>query len=162
LDEVFPGPDAQAPEAIRRIEESVGTLPLALKLFWLGVGSVNLSGRHPDWNGCEYLNQLIIFPPTYALYELDEFLSDQDERIRHGIPYSVPVAPDVYHKANVSGGLPYSLAVPATTDDPPLNNASPALSFLKHIEHALEHGGFPGLAACPQHNWPVSALQTSE
>ena len=53
------------------------------------------------------------------------------------VPYFVPVAPDIFHKADVSGGSLYALAVPATEEDPPLLNAMPSASFLEHVERAL-------------------------
>jgi hypothetical protein len=157
-EEVVPGPERGAQGAIDRIETAVGSVPRALKLFWLRVGSVNFSGHHPSWRGCEYLDQLVVFPPSVALEELEQFLSDREERERADFPYSVPIAPDIFHKADVSGGPPYSLAVPATADDPPVLNAVPPATFLGHVERALAYGGFPGLAACTTHTWPTSEL----
>ncbi|WP_374335965.1 hypothetical protein [Methyloversatilis sp.] len=158
-DEVFPGPDLGAAEAIRRIESTVGKLPLALKLFWLRVGSVDLSGSHPDWRASGYLDQLVVFPSAYAVAELDEYLDDQEERDSHDAPYVVvPIAPDYFHKANVSGGLPYSVSIPAVADDPPLNGTPTPETLLEHVSNALRFGGFPGLASCPGHTWPVAWL----
>jgi len=161
LDVVFPGPDPAAPEAIHNIESSIGELPLALKLFWLRVGSVDLSGSHPDWQASGYLDQLVVFPSSYALYELQEYLDDQEERDRYSQPYVVPIAPDFFHKANVSGGPPYSVSVPAVADDPPLNGTPSPETFLQHVENALRFGGFPGLEQCPGHTWPLAKLRAS-
>src|SRR5437762_11826246 len=118
---VFPGPEPRTEEAIERIEREVGPLPLAIKLFWRRVGSVNFMGAHPDWEGCEYPDPLVVYPPSQAIYELEEFLGDREERMRFGVPYRVPIAPDSYHKENVSGGMFYNLSVPAVADDAPLN-----------------------------------------
>ena len=158
-DEVLPGPESGTSAAIARIEGVAGRLPNSLKLFWEHIGSVDLSGSHPDWDECEYLDQLVIFPPSVALYELDEFLADREERIAADFPYSVPIAPDIFHKANVSGGPPYELEVPAESDDPPLINAPNSASFLGHIDLALDYAGFPGLAKCSGHNWPIMRLR---
>jgi hypothetical protein len=157
-DEVLPGRERDTQTAIDRIESVAGSLPEALKLFWRHVGSVDFSGEHPKWRGCEYLDQLVVFPPSVALEDLEEYLADREERDRVGFPYSVPIAPDIFHKADVSGGPPYSIAVPATADDPPLLNAVPSVSFLEHIERALRYAGFPGLANCAQHTWPLTQL----
>ena len=157
-DEVLPGPERDTQPVIDRIESAAGPLPQALRLFWLRVGSVNLSGHHPLWRGCEYLDQLVVFPPSVALNELKEYLANREERDRVDVRYSVPIAPDVFHKADVSGGPPYSIAVPATVDDPPLLNAVPSASFLEHIERAIRYSGFPGLADCAQHTWPITQL----
>lgn len=161
-DDVFPGPEPDAPEAIHRLERAVGPLPLALKLFWLRIGSVDLSGHHPEWQEPGYLDQLVIFPLSYALEELDEYLSDKEERDLYSYPYTVPIAPDYFHKANVSGGMSYSIAVPAVAEDPPLLHTSEAETFLEHISKALKFGGFPGLADCPGHSWPLSSLTQSD
>lgn len=156
--EVLPGVEPGASEAISRIEEVVGPVPAALKAFWLEVGSVDFSGRHPNWNGCEYPDPLVVFPPSYALYELDEYLADKEARDAEGLPFAIPLAPDYFHKANVSGGLPYEVAVPAMEDDPPLNNERHRISFLAYLELSLGWGGFPGLQSCTGHSWPVDRI----
>src|SRR5262245_1262675 len=68
---VFPGPEENAAASIARIEREAGVLPLALKLFWQGVGSVNLCGYHPDWQGCDYPDPLVVYPPSVAIQELE-------------------------------------------------------------------------------------------
>jgi len=160
-EEVFPGPDLGAADAIQKIESAIGKLPLALKLFWQRVGSVDLSGSHPEWEASGYEDQLIVFPSAYALYELEEYLADQEERQRYNSPYVVPIAPDYYHKANVSGGPPYSISLPAVADNPPLNETPIPETFIEHIERALRFGGFPGLADCERHTWPIASLAVS-
>ena len=161
-DEVFPGPERGAAEVIRQIETHAGKLPEALKLFWLHAGSVDLSGSHPEWQASGYLDQLVVFPPSYALEELNAYLDDKEERDRLNYPYAIPVAPDYFHKADVSGGEPYVIAVPASADDPPLLNTPSTETFLQHIETALNYGGFPGLAECQDHTWPLQELTRAE
>ena len=156
--EVFPGPERDTEAAIARIERDVGTLPLAIKLFWRLVGSVNFIGRHDEWDGCEYPDPLVIDPPSYAAYELDEFLGDRDERMRCNVPYVVPVAPDHYHKQNVSGGMYYNVSMPAVADDPPLNDERHRTTFVSYLELAVRWGGFPGLDRCTEHSWPLSEI----
>jgi len=154
-DEVFPGPEENAAESIARIEREVGALPLALKLFWLQVGSIDLCGFHPEWEGCEYPDPLVIWPPSFAVNELEDFLADKKNRLATNFPYVVPVAPDAYHKADVSGGMFYNITVPATADDPPLNDEWHKTTFLNHIDIAIRFGGFPGLAHSPNHTWHI-------
>lgn len=155
---VFPGPETNTEAAIARIEREAGALPLAIKLFWRLVGSVNFVGEHADWEGCEYPDPLVIYPPSYAVSELDEFLADRQERMRSGFPYLLPVAPDHYHKENVSGGMWYNLNVPAVAADPPLNEERHRITFMSYVELAVRWGGFPGLDRCPEHNWPLMQL----
>lgn len=154
--DVFPGPEPGAASAIARIEREAGVLPLALKLFWLNVGSVDLRGSHPEWHGCDYPDALMVWPPSVALGEWDEFLNDREERLRCDYPYDVPIALDLYHKADVSGGHWYNVDVPALADDPPLNDEWHETTFVEYLEIALRWGGFPGLVHCPGHNWPVA------
>ena len=161
-DEVFPGPAPDAADSIRQIEAGVGPLPLALKLFWLHVGSVDLTGSHPSWTESGYPDPLVVFPPTYAVHELLEYMGDREERDKCNYPYVVPVAPDYFHKADVSGGEPYAIAVPAVADDPQMLNTPVRETFLQHIESALDSGGFPGLAECPGHTWPIESLRGAE
>lgn len=156
-DEVFPGPDPIASEVILQIESSVGAIPLALKLFWTRIGSVDLTGSHPEWpEPSVYLDQLVVFPPSVATYYLDDYLSGETGS------FELVIAPDYFHKADVSGGPPYTVGVPATEDDPPLNGTPDPQTFLEHIEHALKNGGFPGLADCPDHGWPLAQLIDAE
>ena len=160
-DEVLPGPEHGTEEAIARIEREIGSLPLALKLFWQVVGSVDLCGSHADWMGCDYPDPLVVYPPSVAIRELDEFLADREERLRCNFPYLVPVAPDSYHKADVSGGMWYNISVPAIADDPPLNDESHGTTFVNYLELAITWAGFPGLSRCPGHSWPIAELAGS-
>ena len=157
-EDVFPGPDPSALRVVAEIESTVGRVPLALKLFWLRIGSIDLSGSHPDWYAAGYLDPLIVFPPAIAHYELNDYVLDRTERDRLGIGYEVPIAPDYFHKANVSGGPPYSIPIPASEDDPLLRHTPKPETFLEHIERGLRFGGFPGLELSPGHTWPVASL----
>lgn len=161
----FPGPEPGTQEAIERIEREVGRLPLALKALWQLVGSVDFTARHTAWapcaylwDGCEYPDPLVVYPPSTAISELDDFLADREERVRCDLPYSVPIAPDDKHKDNVSGGMWYDVSVPAVADDPPLNDERHRTTLVSYLELAVQWGGFPGLDRCPKHNWPLRDL----
>ena len=119
---------------------------------------MNFRGSHPDWRGCDYPDPLVIYPTSAAIHELDEFLADRDERLRYGSPYLVPIAPDPYHKADVSGGMWYNLSVPAVADDPPLNDECHETTLVGYLELAIRWAGFPGLMGCPGHTWPIAEL----
>jgi hypothetical protein len=162
---VFPGPEPGTENAIERIEREVGNLPLALKIFWRHVGSADFTARHRTWRpveypwaGCEYPDPLVVYPPSVAIAELDEFLGDREERMRSQFPYVVPIAPDHVHKDNVSGGTWYNLSVPAGADDPPLNHEWHQTTFVNYLELAVRWGGFPGLERYPAHTWPLREL----
>jgi len=152
-EQVFPGPHPTALDVIRRVEFEVGDLPLALKLFWARIGSVDLSGNHPEWPEPDaYLDQLIVFSPKLAAYYLDDYLNGEADSLE------IVIASDYFHKADVSGGSPYTVTVPAVTDDPPLNWTPSPQTFLEHIENALKFSGFPGLEDCQDHSWPLNEL----
>jgi hypothetical protein len=155
--EVFPGPEPNTYEIIERLEREVGAIPDAVRQFWLRVGSVDLSGRHAAWVEGEFCpDQLVVFPASSALYNLE----DHDGiPIEYVVPFQIVIAPDDLHKANVSGGAPYSVSVPAVADDPPLNGSPERETFLEHIDRSLKAGGFPGLVDCSDHNWPIAELR---
>lgn len=156
--DVFPGPEEDTDAIIARIERDAGELPLAIKLFWRRVGSVNFIGLQKDWTGCEYPDPLFVYPPSMALDELESFLEDREERLRCNYPYFVPIAPDKFHKQNVSGGGCYNLSMPADADDPPLNDEPHQTTFVKYLELAIRWGGFPGLESCSAHRWPLEKI----
>lgn len=155
---VLPGPEPNVNASIERIETEVGAVPYALARFWQVVGSVDLCGTHVDWHGCEYPDPLVIDPASDAVAELQEFLDDRHERLRHDFPYVIPISADDYHKEDVSGGMWYNVDCPATADDPIINDERHRLSFLDYLELALSMGGFLGLDKCPHHTWPIKEL----
>lgn len=155
---VFPGPEDDTDAAIARIEREAGRLPLAIKLFWRHVGSVDFIGRHKDWTGCEYPDPLFVYPPSMALDELESFLEDREQRLRCNYPYFVPIAPDSKHKENVSGGGCYNLSMPAGADDPLLEDEPHRTTFVNYLELAARYGGFPGLERCSGHRWPLEKI----
>ena len=157
-EEVLPGPESDTVEAIARIEKEVGVLPEALKLFWFRIGSVDLCGSHRKWGGAEYPDPLVVAPVSFALTELEDFLGDKEERLRFNCPYCVPIAPDYFHKANVSGSMYYNVSVPAVAADPPLNDEWHKTTFVNYLEIALSWAGFPGLDRYPGHSWPIAEL----
>lgn len=154
----LPGPELTVDASIQRIQTEIGAVPYALVQFWKKIGSVDLCGSHPDWNGCEYPDPLVIEPASQAVAELQEFLDDREERMRHDFPYVIPISADDYHKENVSGGMWYNVDCPATADNPIINDERHQLPLLDYLELALSMGGFLGLDNCNRHTWPVSEL----
>jgi len=154
--EVCPGPEDGTADAIARIEREVGAVPLALRLFWQQVGSVNFCGTHPEWHGSEYPDPLFVYPPSAAIAELDEFLAHTHKE-QSEFPYLVPIAPDSHHKENVSGGMWYNVSVPSVADDPPLNDEPHLTTFVAYLELAVQWAGFPGLSDGPG-DWPIAEL----
>ncbi len=156
---VLPGPGAEVEEVLERIQAEAGPIPRALQLFYRNIGSVDFTGEHPEWEGCEYPDPVVVFPVTVALQELDDFLADREGYVNAFGSFRIPIAPDYYHKADTSGGMWYGVAVPGATEDPPLLEEWHETTFVRYLEIAIRWGGFPGLERCAgQHNWPVAEL----
>ena len=156
-DEILPGPAEDTDDSIAGIEKEIGAVPLALKLFWRRVGSVNFRGGHLDWEvdsrypgfeGEFYPDPLVIDPVSVALAELDEFLSDREERLRCNSPYLIPIAPGRLSQGGCQRRSWYNVSVPAVADDPPLNDEWHKTTFMSYLEEAVRWG-IPGLARYP-------------
>jgi hypothetical protein len=65
------------------------------------------------------------------------------------------IAPDVYHKDNVSGGTPYAIELPNPGADALVFGEWHHLRFVPYLRIAiLDWGGFPGLShACSPDQW---------
>jgi Domain of unknown function (DUF6745) len=132
-------PSAQVRQQIARLEKVAGALPLSLRVFYEVVGSVDWIGSHPtlapaDSDICP--DPLVVFPIEEVLEEIDEGLEEGD-----GL---VTIAPDDLHKADMSGGDPYQVAVPDLRADGELLNERHRLFFVDYLRLCFRFGGFPG------------------
>jgi hypothetical protein len=64
-------------------------------------------------------------------------------RIEETGPFFIEFAPDFVHKANISGGPPYSIDAWAPAVDSLVRDRLNA-SFWTHVRNAIEWGGMPG------------------
>src|SRR5262245_4080235 len=139
-------PPSEATRAdLAELEERVGPLPLSLVAFWQEVGSVDLVGMHSSWP--EGLDPLVVFGPEVAVSDIDdrEILAEEGEK-GDSKRLEVGLAPDELHKDNVSGGEPYSVAMPELSADFMLLYERHNLLFVPYLRMAiLRWGGFPGL-----------------
>jgi hypothetical protein len=135
---VPPGSDVH--EAFAKLEEAAGgRLPLSLRVFYEVVGEVNFNGEHARLapaDGPVTPDPLVVEGIEGAMDWLDG--RDEDE------PPQVAIAPDALHKANISGGAPYSVAVPAPVADAPLEDEPHDVTFVEYLRIAIAWGGFPG------------------
>lgn len=60
-------------------------------------------------------------------------------------PFSLELAPDVYHKANYSGGSGYAIELPFSGADPIFANEPHELPFVDYLRLCFDWAGFPGL-----------------
>jgi len=147
-----PPPD-KIPHQLAELEELAGPLPLSLRAWYEAVGSVCFMGEYPDVAAYAagpfsqapdlYSDPLVVFPLDYALSAVRDRFEDGAGEIL------LPVAPDVYHKANVSGGAPYEIRLPDTAADARLLNEPHELFFVPYLRLAFQWAGFPGLAGAP-------------
>ena len=154
----LPGPGPEVPGAIALIESMVGPVAFALQLFYKRIGSIDFSGSHPDWRGCEYPDPIVVFAADAVAKELDNYLDDPAAYVDALGSFRLPIAPDYFHKEDVSGGMWYGIAVPGQEPDPPLLEEWHLTSLLGYLEIAIRFGGFPGLEQCRNHNWPIAEL----
>jgi hypothetical protein len=133
-----------AQKQVADYEKQFGALPLSLRAFYEVVGEVNLIGAHPaiDPPG----NTVAIDP--LVVYGLDEDLVEhEDDDDGDGAPNAITIAPDDLHKANVSGGDPYEVAIPDLRADGELLNERHHLFFVDYLRLCFKFGGFPGYDA---------------
>jgi hypothetical protein len=143
----FMPPSPKMRAASEELESEAGPLPLSLTAFWQEVGAVDLVGMHPAWPAG--LDPLVVDPPEGPLAEL----YDDDEEI------FVYLAPDEFHKDNVSGGDPYGLVLPNPAADFLFMYEPHDLLFVPYLRLAiLQWGGFPGLEGQKVQFEPLTVL----
>lgn len=137
---VPPGPNIR--KDIAAFENEFGTLPLSLRVFYEVVGEVNLIGTHRTLDPA---NTDVAADPL-LVYGLDEGIVeyDGDDEEEEGRPSAVTIAPDDLHKANVSGGDSYQVAIPDLRADGELLNERHNLFFVDYLRLCFRFGGFPG------------------
>lgn len=153
-------PPCDVADKIAEIEDRVGALPLSLRAFYETVGGVDLRGEHPEWQGCEYPDSLVVFPIEAAAYELQEWEQSRGEYERVFGSFRVPIAPDYYTKEDVSGGMWYGIAVPNPAADAMLLEEWHGVMFVEYLRICFDWAGFPRLAQVRSvRTWPVDELR---
>ena len=75
----------------------------------------------------------------------EAFIADLEDR------YVLELAPDDCHKAGLSGGGPYYIAIPAPAADGHLYGDQHYGSFVDYLREVFRWGGFPGIARSAVH-----------
>lgn len=60
-------------------------------------------------------------------------------------PFQLDLSPDYYHKADISGGAPYGVALPFKGADPVIENEAHNLPLVDYLRHCLRWAGFARL-----------------
>ena len=123
--------------------EGVSKLPLSLKFFWQIVGDVDWMGFHPLWP--EYSDPLVVYSLESARSGYEDWrCAVLDGDIEAG-QFGIPIAPDYFHKDNVSGGSPYTILVPNAAIDAVLEYERHQTTFVNYLRICFAHGGFSGV-----------------
>jgi hypothetical protein len=123
--------------------EGVGKLPLSLSMFWEIVGDVDWMGYHPLWP--PYSDPLVVDPIEAARSEYEDWHYAVNEGDVEAGQFGIPIAPDYFHKDNVSGGAPYTILVPNAAIDAVLEYERHQTTFVNYLRICFAHGGFPGV-----------------
>jgi hypothetical protein len=160
---------ASAGDELDSLEETIGTLPLSLRMWFEEVGHVNFMGRHPAWD-FDLLDQLVVEAPVdYIRSEFEAWDEDRGTEFERGSMFEVPIAPDYLHKADISGGSPYGLAVPNPGADGLLLWEPHQTTFVNYLRLAFSAGGMPGWQmghlvpdwAAPENSPPAELIEVA-
>jgi hypothetical protein len=158
-------PSAHGVRLIRDVEQfTKAPLPPSFRTFWSTVGGIDFvwnyerDAQAPDLGlglAMAEMDPLCVYPPehmTHLLSEWEEYRSDVDPELDD--PWSLDLAPDYLHKANISGGPPYGIELPHLGADAIFMNEEHGLPFVDYLRLAFRWGGFPRLERCA-HNIDV-------
>jgi hypothetical protein len=147
-------PERDLDAKLGEIQVLVGKLPAALEMFYRYVGSVDFGGEHPDWDGCECADPMVIWSLGRALEQARGAQGASDGS------YLLALSPNCQDKSRQpTGGPPYGISLPQAERDPPLLNEWHDTTLLDYLRIACKWAGFPGLErADAGHTWPLSAL----
>lgn len=184
-DPVFTPPRRHVAGAIAELEDRVGALPLSLRAFYEVVGSVNFVGQPPDawadWRAVpDDVDALYIYSVDVALEDAEAW-QEQYDYLREGegstpstddedicdsrayfaLPrecWLVPIAPDEWHKYDISGCGAYEIATPNLAADARLLTERHRTTFVNYLRICFRWAGFPKLEQIPGDPRAVSAL----
>lgn len=174
-----PPPD-NTEEMLAEAEERAGLLPVSLREWYRIVGSVSLMGAHPDWNAKPvpawrmaayyhfgklhhplYTDPLVVeplevFEDTFEQWqELAEYDEDHSDEQRD----TFIIAPDYYHKVEVSGGGGLEVTLPCPAIDCYVRDEKHNMTFVKYIRVNFQWGGFPGFRDYNEDARPTAMLK---
>lgn len=141
---------ADAAERLDIIEAKVGVMPISLRIWQEQVGGVCLLGTHPDWARTGYANDEAY--PIYTdplcvdpLYEIERQVEDWGDLFEEG-EFAFDIAPDLLHKANISGSGPVQIDVPNLAMDGTVSDTNYNMPLVAYLRNSFKWGGFPGFA----------------
>lgn len=144
-------PPSNTKDLLKRLDKKVNSLnffaPLSLSKFYEIVGGICfIETPHP--NALIYADPLVIFDLEYTLNTLEEpyWTEDMHIYIEEDNRLFIDVAPDIYHKDNVSGGAPYQIELSKTPSiDSKFLNEPHRTTFIDYLRICFNWGGFPNI-----------------
>jgi len=145
----FCPPSSNITHLIAETEQISGKIPLSIHSWYEIVGSVSFMGMHPEWNQYfegEFLpDPLVVFPLESVLEECNHKNWEQNMFSTQAIDlYHLAIAPDKYHKSNISGDEPYCIELPSPSIDAILVGERHNTTFVNYLRLCFQWGGFPG------------------
>jgi hypothetical protein len=143
-------PTASAAGHAQWLEERFGPVPMTV-LSWVRlVGDVWLVGTHPQWATSAAADPLVIEleGSRFDGASIRRYFEEGYEGWRKGLPqlgdslFTLEVAPDRFHKANVSGGQSYGIIVPDGSAEG-LITGEVTMPFVSYLNWVFRNGGFP-------------------
>jgi hypothetical protein len=104
------------------------------------------SEQHAAMQAPEMLTDpLVVEPDELSLDWYEEWQTMVEEQELDN-PFSLTIAPDIFHKSNISGGGGYEIVLPNPAADAPLLYTDWGnLTFVQYLRLSFQWGGFPGL-----------------
>lgn len=163
---VFTPPKKDVQSRIAHLEKLVGAIPMSLRSWYEIVGSVCFIGNHPDLSSYThdtfdssttvFVDPLVIDPIEALLLEAQEWVEDEED-VRFIESCTIPICPDEYHKANISG-VTYDVEVPCDAIDFQLIGERHHTTFVDYLRISFQWGGFPGFEKYPEHQWTTEIV----
>lgn len=152
LEKALPGPAPDVEVRLRQLEQATGSAaPPTLAAYWRIVGTIDLVPRG-TWDALfppDVPEQLTVADPlevidlTAAWFSVEEW-QEQSAELHPEIvgPLKMMIAADYLHKANISGGAPYSVWLPYAGADPIIRYEEHHLTFTDYLRRAFTGNGF--------------------
>jgi hypothetical protein len=148
-----------SPGDIKRFDriESItgGPLPPSLQAFWTVVGGIDWVWDYrggdpaPDLGvglPMDEMDPLCVDVPGTVEDVFEEWEQQRQQPDPDLVdPFRLTLAPDYLHKANISGGAPYTIELPFFGADPLFAYERHGLPFVDYLRLSFRWAGFPGL-----------------
>ncbi|PRX15834.1 hypothetical protein CLV67_12274 [Actinoplanes italicus] len=146
------GPADDVEDLLRELEQITGSpVPPALAAYWRIVGTIDLVPRG-TWNAPfppGVPEQLAVADPleitdlSTAWFSVEEWQEESEDLHPEIVgPLEITIAADYLHKANISGGAPYSVWLPHAGADPLVRDEEHCLTFTDYLRRAFAGKGF--------------------